>query len=425
MLDPRALPFSHDWGVGGEDERSLGARIIGGCSSHNACMVVRGIPADYDEWGPDWSSAAFGPYLDRAAEAMGTKERNTREPGPFHEAFLEAAKAAGHTPLDRGGMLGPTPGVGPFPANVEAEVRWNTAFSHLDEARERPNLTIWAESLVDRLLVQGSRATGIRLADGTTFEAETIVFAAGAYFSPAIQMRSGIGPAGELQRHGIAVALDLPVGETLLDHYGTGLGFAASAELDEATAAHERAHGPMFEPHAVLKAASSVCAAGTFDLHFLSWISHAGGPHRYEASFAVFLMKPRSSGRLRLASSDPAALPLVERGFFRDERDLIPLLEGIELGRRIARTPPLAGLLGHELRPGEREPAEYLRATARNYFHPAGTCPIGSVVDSRCAVYGLEGLYVADASVMPTIPRANTNLTVVAIGERVADLLGR
>ncbi len=285
------------------------------------------------------------------------------------------------------------------------------------------NLTIHAETLVDRVRLQGSSALGVQLADGRVLEAATVVVAAGAYFSPAILMRSGIGPAGELRRHGIPVVLDLPVGERLLDHHGTGLGFEGSTRLDEAASAHEREHGPLFEPHALVKAASSVCDAGTYDLHLLSWIGPAGDPHRYEPTMATFLMKPRSTGRLRLTSSDPAALPAVERGFLNDERDLVPLLEAVELGRQLARMPPLAELLGTELRPGERQTEEYVRATMRNYFHPAGTCPIGPVVDARCAVNGMEGLFVADASVMPTIPRANTNLTVIAIAERVADLL--
>jgi choline dehydrogenase-like flavoprotein len=423
ILDPRALAFSHDWGVRGEDRRSLGARIMGGCSSHNACMVMQGTPADYDEWGPEWNWTAFAPYLERAAQVLGTKASNTLDPGPFHQAFLEAALARGHAPLDRAGVLGPGAGVGPFPANVEVGIRRNTAFSYLDEARGRPNLTIRARTLVNRVRLVGSKATGALLADGSVLEAKTTVVAAGAYFSPAILMRSGIGPVAELRRHGIGPELDLPVGERLLDHCGTGLGFGGSTRLIEAMSEHEQAHGPLFEPHCILKAASSVCEEGTFDLHLMSWISPVATPDRYEPTMAAFLMKPRSMGRLRLDSSDPTALPAVERGFLTDEHDLVPLLEGIALGRELARTQPLAGLIGPELRPGGQQLEEYLRATVRNYFHPAGTCPIGTVVDARCAVLATEGRFVADASVMPTIPRANTNLTVVAIAERVADLL--
>jgi choline dehydrogenase len=134
-------------------------------------------------------------------------------------------------------------------------------------------------------------------------------------------------------------------------------------------------------------------------------------------------MKPASTGRVRLRSTDPAELPLVERGFLSEAEDLQPLLEGIELAREIAATEPLAGLLERELRPGEDDPETYVRQTIRNYFHPAGTCPIGGVVDASASVLGVDGLYVGDASIMPTLPRANTNLTTAAIAERVAELI--
>ena len=134
-------------------------------------------------------------------------------------------------------------------------------------------------------------------------------------------------------------------------------------------------------------------------------------------------MKPLSHGRVSLRSSDPAEAPLVERGFLSRKEDTDTIVEAIELARAIAATSPVAELLGEELRPGPVELAEYVRTTARNYFHPAGTCPLGDVVDVNCRVLGTDGLLVADASIMPTIPRANTNLTTAAIAERVAALL--
>ena len=134
-------------------------------------------------------------------------------------------------------------------------------------------------------------------------------------------------------------------------------------------------------------------------------------------------MKPSSHGRLRLGSADPRDLPIVERGFFTDPADLPVVVEGIELARVVARKEPLRALLGSELRPGVSDLEEYARRSARNYFHPAGTCPIGTVVDGSGRVLGIEGLVVADASVMPTIPRANTNVTVAAIAERLAETL--
>ncbi len=233
-------------------------------------------------------------------------------------------------------------------------------------------------------------------------------------------MRSGLGPADELLRHGIDVVADLPVGERLLDHCGTGAVWAFSEALDAETAAHEREHG-LFEPHAVAKAASSRCRAGSWDTHVLSWAGRAEAPGSYEAVVPVFHMKPRSAGRVRLRSTDPTELPLVERGFLQEDDDVQVLVEGIELARQIAAAEPLGSLLGNELRPGEEDLERYVRGNVRNYFHPAGTCPLGAVLGTDARVLGVDGLVVADASVMPTIPRANTNLTTAAVAERIAE----
>ncbi len=184
-------------------------------------------------------------------------------------------------------------------------------------------------------------------------------------------------------------------------------------------AAHEREHG-LYEVHVVVKAASTSCAPGTWDLHVLPSVRRSEEPGPYEVRAVFFHMKPLSTGRLRLASADPAALPIVERGFLSRPEDLTPLLEALELARTLAATAPLSTLVAGELRPGEDEPERFLRETISSYFHPAGTCAIGEVVDSDCRVLGIEGLLVADASIMPTIPRANTNLTTAAIAERIA-----
>ncbi len=240
-----------------------------------------------------------------------------------------------------------------------------------------------------------------------------MILTAGAYFSPAILMRSGIGPQGELP---------LPVGERLLDHYGTSVTWEPAERLQAETAAHVASHH-LFEAHSVVKAASSACAPESWDIHIVPWLYAAETPGRFQVSAPLFHMKPLSHGRVSLRSSDPAEAPLVDRGYFSREEDARTIVEAIELARTIAATSPVAELLGEELRPGRVELGEYVRATARNYFHPAGTCPIGEVVDASCRVLGTDGLLVADASIMPTIPRANTNLTTAAIAERVAALL--
>ena len=422
ILDPRTLAFSHDWGVGGEDARSLGARIVGGSSAHNACMVIWGAPSDYDEWGGEWSFASFAPYLDRATACLCTTGANTDRPAPPHDAFVEAARQTGLQLLDAPNDPAQPVGVARLPANVLGGVRWSAAFSYLEPARGRANLTVRGDTLVDRLLLDGGRCVGVQTADGERIEAATVVLAAGAYFTPAILMRSGVGPVGDLRRLGIEPVADLPVGERLLDHHGTSVGWEPTSALDRACAAHESSFGPLFEPHAFLKAASTSCVPGAWDLMLLSWVTPpADDAGRYAFTISVFHMKPSSHGSLRLRSADPRELPIVERGFFSDPADLPVVVEGIELARAVADNEPLRRILGTELRPGGRDLEEYARATARNYFHPAGTCAIGHVVDPSGRVLGLDGLVVADASVMPTIPRANTNVTVAAIAERLAE----
>lgn len=423
LLDPRFLPSSHDWGRGGEDNRSLGARVIGGSSSHNACMMLAGSPADYDEWGGEWRWHRFAPFLERAVSTLGTQPANTANPSSLHTAFVAAARAHGFAYLDAPNDPLQPVGVATIPANVTGGVRWNAAFAYLDPVRSRPNLSILPGSVVDRLHVEPGGITGVVLADGTRVPGRTVVLAAGAYMTPAVLLRSGIGPEDELAGHGIPPVATLPVGTRLLDHCGTGLVWEPSARLVRETRSRAADTGAPLGPHAVVKAASSGCPPGSWDLHLLSWLYEDEATGGYEPSIAVFHLKPRACGRVRLASTDSAASPIVERGFLGDERDLAELVEGIELARALAATDPLRAALGRETRPGTTDLEAFVRSTIRNYFHPAGTCPLGSVVDDDGRVLGLPGLVVADASIMPTIPRANTNLTVAAIAERIATTL--
>lgn len=424
LLDPRGLTFTHDWGTGGEDERSLGARVIGGCSTHNACMAVAGTSEDYDEWGDLWRWTRFGAYVARARAMLAVAPANTPDPAPLHVAFLEAAASLGLPFLDDADDQSRPTGAARLPVSVVDDTRWNTAFAYLDPARDRANLTVLADTLVDRIALDGTRATGAVVAtSGERIEADVVVLTAGAYFTPAILLRTGIGPEQELARHKIPVVATLPVGEVLLDHHGTGINWQSNGLLNRVTADHVRRTGPLYAPHAIVKAASSACARGSWDLHLVSWTNATQECDGFEASVGVFHMKPRSAGRLRLRSREPRELPDVERGFLSDPSDLATVVEGLELARALAKRTPLARLLGAERAPAEEPLDNYARRMMRNYFHPAGTCGIGRVVDGFGRVYGVDRLFVADASIMPTIPRANTNLTTVAIAERIAEAI--
>ena len=388
ILDGRWLALdSHCWERDDEDDRSqLRARILGGCSSHNACVILRAPDADYDEWGAGWTGDELRPYLDRAEETFGTRHLDSRELSPFIKAFADASGADA--------IL--------HPVNMTEEgVRWNAAFAWIDPARERDNLTIQADALVDRVLLDGSRAIGVATSVGE-IHADTVVVAASAYGSPAILLRSGI--------------TELPVGENLADHVGTGMGWEPTDELRSDWDGWLREH-ELGMAGVTVSGRSTSCAAGVHDL----FLFPATGPD-YDISSAVFAMKPRSRGRVSLTSPDPRAPLAIDHGFLTDEADVEVLAEGFERLRTIGAA--LSHYAGRELRPGEEVSAEaHVRATARGFFHPVGTCAIGSVVDEQGRVYGYENLVVADASIMPTIPRVNTNLTTAAIAEKLAETI--
>jgi choline dehydrogenase len=390
ILDGRWLALdSHVWERDDEEDRSqLRARILGGCSAHNACVILRGAPADYDEWGPGWTSAELAPYLDRAEQQLATRRLDDDELSPFHRAFAEAAGA--NTIV--------------HPVNMRSDgVRWHAGFAYIDPARSRENLTIVADTLVDRVLFDGERATGVATASGE-IRAEIVVLTASAYGSPAILLRSGIS--------------DLPIGEDLCDHVGTGMSWEPTLQLRADWNAWEHEH-TLAMSGVTVPERSAACPEGVCDL-FMFPATDPG----YEISAAVFAMKPASRGRVSLTSKDPRAPLHIEHGFLTNEADVPVLVEGFERLRKLAETEPIHRYAAREVRPGANVDAEaHVRATARGFFHPTGTCAIGNVVDERARVYGCENLLVADASIMPTIPRANTNLTTAAIGERVAELI--
>jgi choline dehydrogenase len=394
ILDPRWLALeSHLWERDDEDDRSQArARILGGCSAHNACVLLEGAPADY-EWGEEWSYEAFAPYLRRAYETLRGHVLADEELTPWHRAFRDAG---GDDSIVH-------------PVNIVDGVRWHTGFAYLDPARGRENLTILDDTLVDRVLLEEGRAVGA-VAGGRELRGEVVVVSASAYGSPAILLRSGIGPEGEVAK--------LPVGEGLVDHVGTGAAWEPTQRLLDETAAHEAEHG-LYMGQVTVAASSRSCPPGVRDLFVFPALDV--GP---EISGAAFAMKPRSRGSVRLNAPEPERPLAIDHGFLRDERDVEVLVEAFERLRELAGDPQVRPYARAELRPGAGVGAEeHVRASARGFFHPVGTCAIGSVLDERCRVLGFENLYVVDASAIPEIPSANTNLTTVALAERVAGWL--
>ena len=378
LLDARVLALdSHCWETDREDRSQLRARVLGGCSAHNACVILRGTDADYDEWGDGWRAAEMRPYLERAEAQLGTKRLDPEDLSPWHAAFAESARAD----------------VIVHEVNAVGNVRWNAAFAYVDPARRRDNLTIVPDTIVDRVLVDGGRAGGVTTSRGP-FTGDVLVLAAGAYGSPGILLRSGFGP---------------PVGDGLVDHSGVGMGWEATGALRARLTDWERTHETFM---------AQVTVRGPSD----TFLFPALDPDCV-ISAGVFLMKPASRGSVRLTSPDPRAPLAIDHGFLSDEADVGPLVQALEHLRELVESDPLRPLVGREDRPGDVDLRAYVRENVRGFFHPVATCALGRVAALDARVEGVENLYVGDASLIPTIPRANTNLTTAAVAERVAAIV--
>jgi choline dehydrogenase len=439
LRDARALPRDAVWERGGA-AHLLRGRVLGGSSCVNGCWNTWGSLADHAEWaragGERWSAAGMAPYRERAIASMGLREVPEHELSPWAGAAFEAARAAGHRRVDTSAPGGP--GYGTPLLNAVDGLRHNAALAYLTpEVRARPNLTVLAGALADRVVVRGGRALGAELVVAgrrVTLRAGDCVVACGTYGSPAVLLRSGIGPAAHLAGLGVPVAADLPgVGGNLTDQPGVFVPLAPTRELNAALAAKEAA-GDLYVSRVLVRAAGEECPPGGWNLHLLPT---AGPPlfgrlpaGEYEAGVSAFLMKPRSRGRVRLASADPAAAPLIDPAFLSDPdgRDLAVLRSGLALAEALAASGPLRALAapGPGARPASEAPEAELRSRLGTYWHPVGTCAMGppedpyAVVDGAGRVRGVAGLRVADASVLPTVPAANTQLPALAAAELLA-----
>ena len=367
IADESMPAMSHDWGFASEPDefgRSVPlprGRLVGGCSATNACFALRGWPANYDEWtargNPGWSFADLLPVF-RAVESdadfggdwhgshgpVPIRRPSAGELSPLQRAFADTAAVADH-PLASDHNRPGAVGVGPGPRNVRDGLRMSTALTHLAAARSRPNLTIWASAAVDRVELRGTSVRGIRIASGEIVDSDVVVVAAGSYASPAILMRSGIGPAAGLRGLGIPVAVDLPgVGDNLIDHplaavdLPTSPGYAGSRFQVMLTMRSSLA-GPDEPPDLHL------FPAGPFD--------NAASPVGGVFGIVTGLLSVRSRGSVRLRSADPADPPRIDIAHLRHPDDMTRMIEATLQARQLSRTPPLAKFVtGAELAPG-------------------------------------------------------------------------
>lgn len=447
LLDARSLPGGHDWGyVNGARTGRPGhllerARVIGGCSSHNGCAAIWGSRVDYDEWaaaGNDgWSGDDLLPFFKLANETLKVKRIAPSEVTPWQQACLDTAPAIGIPQVENLNDLDEDSGMSTSPVNIVDGVRWNTAFAYLDLVRENDGLTILGRTHVDRLLLEGNRVTGVEVIgpEGPlTITAGRVVVCAGTYGSPAILLRSGIGPDSELRTLGIETKLNLSVGKNLHDHPAVYLKYSGTPQLVAAMLDFAAKGGTLFSEQTIAKFRSKYCTSA-YDLHLFP----VGGQFKDAADEWEFLlpvanMVPLSRGTVQLTSADPFATLKIDTAYLSDPegQDLAILWNGIEIVREYACQAPLANLIGEEIAPtAHYKTPEDVRRDNLHYYHAVGTCKMGpasdpsAVVDARGKVHGLDNLYVADASIMPVVPRANTNIPALVVGERIAAWLAQ
>lgn len=468
----RLFPTEPSEGTAGRGILWPRGRVVGGSSSINGLIFIRGQHADFDDWAAQgaagWSFGDVLPSFRRIETFAGGESQlrgahgempvsRLRNDHPACEAWVRAARETG-LPANDDFNGETTHGVGSYQLTISRHWRASAAAAFLRPALQRPNLTLVTRAQVTRVLFEGDRAVGVEWAEGRerrTAHAARVILAAGALQSPQLLMLSGIGPAGHLKDAGIAPLADLPgVGENLQDHYQARsiVRLRARNSLNDDVRnplrlarmgwdwlAHGR--GPLTVGAGQVGGAACTehAIAGRPDVQFnvmpLS-VDKPGDPlHRYSGFTAsLWQCHPQARGRLRLRSADPFADPLIEPRYLSAELDRKTVVAGLRMLRDIYAAPAFRDLWDKEVLPGEaaRDDAALLAFASRHggtVFHPCGTCRMGedamAVVAPDLAVRGVRGLSVADASIMPSITSANTNAASLMIGEHGAQILGR
>jgi choline dehydrogenase-like flavoprotein len=450
----------------GEQEPGLGGRrlylprgrVVGGSGSVNAMIYLRGHRADFDEWaaaGCDgWSYDEVLPYFKRAEDNERGADAfhgvggplsvsDSRSMQPLIETMLEAAVQAGYERIPDLNIDRPE-GVSRFQLTQRGGFRCSTADAYLNPALERDNLHVLTSAFVQRVAFEGDRAIGVELVrDGIveTVRAEReVILSAGSYHSPALLMLSGIGPVEELAPLGIAVREELPVGRNLQDHCMAQLNYTTDEPTlfgtftpENFALLHEQGRGPL---------TSNIPEAGGFfrtrpeleapdvEFHFAPSMFFDEGltaPSEGGYCFGAVVVKPTSRGRVMLRAPLPDSKPRVLCNFLTSEEDRRSLIEGTRIALEIAEQPALKAVerapFSVPASSSDEDILAWTRQAGQSVYHPTSTCAMGAVVDADLRVFGIDGLRVADASVMPTITRANTNAATIMIAEKAADLI--
>jgi choline dehydrogenase len=470
---PALFNSPQDWAYHSEPMAALGGRsdylprgkVLGGCSSINAMIFQRGHPANYDGWaalGNDgWAWRDVLPFFKKcqdqgrgASDAHGVggplSTVDAQSPNRLSLAFVEACAAIG-LPLNPDFNAGHQEGFGLYQVTQRNGGRCSAAVGYLPAAMTRSNFTILVDATVERLILNGMRCTGAVFQQDSRAETITarreVIVCAGAYNSPQLLMLSGIGPAAHLQSLGIDVVRDLPgVGRNLQDHVMVPVAYSCTQPITMA-AVGEPAELARYQEGRTGLLSSNIGEAGGFvtvdptsrapELQLIfapAYLVRHGldNPAGHGFTCHPGAVMPKSVGAVSLRSADPTAAPVIDCNFLTDDADVRVLLAGIRLARRIIAAAPFDSYRGTEQFPGPEAQSEpelraYIKTQAQTIYHPVGTCKMGadllSVVDKHLRVHGVQGLRVADASIMPSIVNANTNVPASMIGEKCADLI--
>lgn len=422
-------------------------RALGGSSAIGAMNFLRGHRASYDAWvaagAPGWGFDDLLPYFRRSERTTGRDPAVRGGHGPLTvapppdgspvvAAALEAAVQVGYSrAADVGSGL--EEGFGWSDLNIVDGRRQSARDAYLNPVLNRPNLTVVTGAFVHRVRLEGDRCTGVEYSVGSDLRTvgclSEVLLTAGAVGSAQLLLTSGIGPSRHLRTVGIEATIDLPgVGANLFDHPLSGVVYRSARPVPAGQNNHDEAVG-LIRSRPGVSSPDLQIVFGDFPMPFGAMTGPEPG-HGY--TIAASPMLPYSRGSVRLAAADPSARPLIDPNFYADSRDLETMAAGLRIAREIGQAIALEHWRGEEVLPGpEAMDKGSLRAFARmnprSYCHPGGTCRIGadgwSVVDGELRVHGTSGLRVADASVMPSPPSANTNATVYAIAERAAALI--
>jgi len=438
---------AHNWGFqsepttyGNKIDLPRG-KVLGGSSAINGAAAVRARPQDFKNWNLlGWSYEDVLPYFKKLETSdsgdpvihgfdgpLPIRQLGKSDLTSVQAAFVDSTINVGYKAIEdyEGADAN---GVSPYRMNVVNGVRINTGMAYLnDTVRKRKNLTIISEAIVDRVLFNEKKAIGIAVADGAVFFANEIILSGGTYGSAAILLRSGIGTKSDLEKLHIPVIADLPVGKNMKDHPFHYAAFALHKEMVDKITPPIAAN---------LWTSTSISKEEELDLHITAThlFPHEYSPTQMGFVLGVAVTTPKSKGKVWIETKDPNINPKVDLNFLDDEYDTKRIIEGAKIARQIAAMPPFSNFIHSELAPGisvqtDEELEIAIKQNIASYAHPTSSAPMGdinskeAVVDLEGKVHHVESLRVVDASIFPDIISAATNITVIAVAEKIADTI--